>query len=187
MKTPSALALSDGDGTLKALTVWQPWASLIVYRVKPYEFRARRPPAGMVGRRIAIHAGARPVQLAELRDLVDRLSGSEAWTTGLMPAALDFLKRALEAPGLLPLSAVLGTAVLGAGVSAGELAPELRLTVNDSDRLNHCNFGWPLSEVERFDVPVPARGAQGFWAWRRPAAAPTVAASGIAETDHVRV
>ena len=167
MNAPSVLEAIEDDGTLGALTVWQPWASLIVYRVKPYEFRSRRPPAGRVGRRIAIHAGARPVRPAEVRDLVDRLAGEDAWTTGLLPDALDFLKRALDAPGLLPLSAVLGTAVLGQGVAANEIAPGLA-RLNDSDRQDHSMFGWPLSDVERFDEPVPARGAQGFWPWRRP-------------------
>lgn len=185
MNAPSALEAVDDDEILKALTVWQPWASLIVYRVKPYEFRGRRPPSALVGRRIAIHAGARPVRPAEVRDLVDRLAGDEAWTTGLLPEALDFLKRALEAPGLLPLSAVLGTAVLGQGVPAYEIATGFA-ALNDSDRMEHCNYGWGLSEVERFDEPVPARGAQGFWPWRRPGGALTGAAGVAPPASHVR-
>jgi hypothetical protein len=43
-----------------ALTVWQPWASLIIKDFKPYEFRGWPAPRSLVGRRLAIHTGARP-------------------------------------------------------------------------------------------------------------------------------
>lgn len=44
-----------------ALTIWQPWASLIAAGCKPYEWRGWRVPRNMIGRRIGIHAGARRV------------------------------------------------------------------------------------------------------------------------------
>lgn len=43
---------------MRALTVKQPWASLIASGVKRIENRSWRPPAALVGQRIAIHAGA---------------------------------------------------------------------------------------------------------------------------------
>jgi len=36
------------------------------------------------------------------------------------------------------------------------------MTATGSD---HQVFGWPMLDVKRFDVPVPAKGAQGFWTW----------------------
>lgn len=42
-----------------ALTVRQPWADAIVYGPKRVENRTWKPPAAVVGRRIAIHAGLR--------------------------------------------------------------------------------------------------------------------------------
>lgn len=53
--------------TYPVLTVFQPWASLIAEQLKPLEFRSRKPPAKYVGRRIAIHASARKVVVAEVR------------------------------------------------------------------------------------------------------------------------
>ena len=47
---------------MKALTIWQPWASLIAMGAKPYEFRGWKPPKSLIGQRLAIHAGARPVK-----------------------------------------------------------------------------------------------------------------------------
>ena len=35
----------------------------------------------------------------------------------------------------------------------------------DSDRIDHSKFAWPLTDIERFEPVVPARGAQGFWDW----------------------
>jgi len=40
-----------------AITVRQPYAGLIVAGLKPYEFRSAKPPARMIGQRVAIHAG----------------------------------------------------------------------------------------------------------------------------------
>jgi hypothetical protein len=48
---------------MKARTIWQPWASLIMIGAKPYEFRGRSYLAyidhPLPGERIGIHAGAR--------------------------------------------------------------------------------------------------------------------------------
>lgn len=35
----------------------------------------------------------------------------------------------------------------------------------DSDRIDHQKFAWPLTDIEKFEPPIPARGAQGFWHW----------------------
>lgn len=43
---------------MRALTVKQPWASLIASGEKIIENRSWRPPAALIGERIAIHAGA---------------------------------------------------------------------------------------------------------------------------------
>lgn len=48
---------------MKALTVWQPHATLIVHGPKDIENRNWKPPAAVVGHRIAIHAG-RTIDLA---------------------------------------------------------------------------------------------------------------------------
>lgn len=48
--------LTDG---MKALTLWQPWASLMAEGVKSIETRSWRAPDALIGQRIAIHAAAR--------------------------------------------------------------------------------------------------------------------------------
>ena len=152
---------------MKALTMWQPWASLIMAGAKPYEFRSWPAPRALRGQRIAIHAGARPVRRNEVADLVMRLRSPEAWTTALRPEiALPMLERALQHPGHLPLASVLGTATLGEPKRAFEIVDEFGAQLNDSDRDQHSNWAWPLTDIETLEPFQPAKGMQGFWEWR---------------------
>ncbi len=157
---------------MKAITVWQPWASLIMVGAKPFEFRPKSflayvsPPR--IGERIVIHAGARPIKPAEVEDLLSRLDDPDN-TTGLEPAlARKLLERCRAAAKYqaLPLGAGLGTAIIGKPRNAGHI---FRMPVADSDRaaedLSAFNWAWPLSDVKPFDAPIPMRGAQGFWNW----------------------
>jgi hypothetical protein len=62
---------------MKALTIWQPWASLIMAGAKPVEWRGWPCPRWIVGQRIAIHAGARPARPAEIADIIARIDDTE--------------------------------------------------------------------------------------------------------------
>lgn len=151
---------------MKALTVWQPWASLIAHGFKPYEFRSWAAPDSMVGQRIAIHAGARKVRRDEVQDLILRLrQPNMGWTVALKPEALPWLEGVLVAPDSLPRSAVVCTAVLGAPVLGESVAGEFGGAVNDSQRYEHSNYAWPMGDVQMLDFPAPATGKQGFWHW----------------------
>lgn len=152
---------------MKALTIWQPWASLILIGAKPYEFRGWKVPGFMLGQRIAIHAGARPVKPGEVKDLIARLATpSLAWSTALRAeVALPLLELALRNPSSLPRSSLLCTAVLGQAVNGFSVAGEFGGVVNDSDRAEQANWAWPLSDIEPLVPPVEAKGAQGFWDW----------------------
>lgn len=150
---------------MKALTIWQPWASLIIEGVKPYEFRSWPAPRSIWGQRIAIHAGARPVRKGEVAVLVASLRRAEAWTTALKSEALAFLEHVHTAPGMLPLSCILGTVVIGEPIPSTRIIAGFGGPVNDSDRVEHSNWAWPLTSIERLLPPEPARGAQGFWDW----------------------
>ncbi len=148
------------------LTVWEPWASLIVAGAKPYEFRGYPVRRSLIGKRIAIHAGARPVKKDEVRDLLLRLQGPEPWTTALKPEiAVPLLERVLTSPAILPRSHVLATAVLGEPTPAWRIVGEFGGAMNDSDRDAHSNWAWPVSEVRPYQPPIAASGAQGFWRW----------------------
>jgi hypothetical protein len=151
--------------TYPALTIWQPWATLITEGLKPYEFRTWPAPRSLWGKRIAIHASARKVKREEVQDLLLRIRKDGARTQRLRPGAEDLLERALSAPGILPLSSVLCIATLGE-----PLAPRrVKAAMGRPDEPEgDFNWAWPLTDIERLEPFVPASGAQGFWAWERP-------------------
>ena len=82
---------------MRAITLHQPWASLIAHGVKDIETRSWPPPQTMVGQRIAIHAGKRivgPRSLnLETQEAIEGLYGPQ-W------------------PKVIPAGAVVATAVL---------------------------------------------------------------------------
>lgn len=167
---------------MKALTIWQPWATLIMIGAKPYEFRSWKPPRSLIGERLAIHAGARPVRASEVRALVMALRGDPRMSNPCLHGnlALPVLERVLSALGkspdslfgtteqlTLPLSAVLGTAIVGEPKRGDECAREFGQGAgNDSDREGTFNWGWPLERIEHFSPPVEQCGAQGLWDFR---------------------
>jgi hypothetical protein len=154
---------------VKALTVWQPWASLIIIGAKPFEFRKWLAPSWLQGQRMVNHAAARKVDWREVQQLVRLLEagGRYAAQTCLKPEiALPFLREAMDDPALLPLAAGLGTVKVGQPRNGLEIAAEFGVPrANDSDRDGHANWGWPMLEIERWETPFPMRGAQGLWNW----------------------
>ena len=155
---------------MKALTIWQPWASLIMIGAKPYEFRSWMAPRSLVGKRLVIHAGSRAMKSAEVTNLIDRLTDDElAWSTALhRESALPFLET-LRRANQLPLGAGIGTAIVGVSREGAHIAAEFgATTINYSDRDLHSNFGWPLTDIELWDEPIRMSGKQGLWNWPDP-------------------
>lgn len=143
---------------MKALTIWQPWASFVAVGAKKHEFRHwdyRERSPRLVGQRIVIHAGTRPVRRVEVLDLYERLRIGE--TDLDIALARDMLEKSNDGRSLL-LAHGLGTAVLGTPKKATEL-------FGDSDRIDHEIWAWPLTDWRPFVPPVPMRGFQGFWHW----------------------
>lgn len=161
---------------MKALTLWQPWASLVVAGCKPYEFRGWRAPASIVGHRIVIHAAAKKIDAEEIgnmlfvlsmRETCDEIARAAAELCLVPELAVPVLNAALE--GKLPMSAGLGTAIVGEPRNGIEIATEFGVPrANDSDRDEHANWGWPMLYIERWAEPIAMRGAQGLWNWPTP-------------------
>lgn len=163
---------------MKAFTIWQPWASLIMIGAKPYEFRSWKPPAWLVGQRMAIHAGARPVRVREVKALIDALNGRTSEQPCLRKdIALPMLERVLAALSkspdtlwgtdealTLPISHILGTVRVGEPKRGDLCALEFGEDAgNDSDRAGTFNWGWPMLDIQHFEPPRHAKGAQGLW------------------------
>lgn len=152
---------------MRAITIWQPWCSLIIIGAKPYEFRPKSfldySNHPKVGERVALHAGMRPVKQAEVVDLLQKCQEENGKHTGLIvDKAIPLLQRLMQASkcrGVIAEGAILGTAVFGEPRNAGTIFAGLP---HDSDR-GDFNFAWPMLEVRALPEPIHIRGAQGFW------------------------
>lgn len=133
---------------MPALSLWQPWATLIAVGAKRIETRHWAAPPSLIGRTIGIHAAKRKTELG-LRELEPFAS-------------------ALAGAGELPLGAVVATAVLdrcprmtGEAIARLEaLHPaEAAFGLYEPSR-----YAWVLRDVNPLPEPIPWRGGQGiFW------------------------
>ena len=124
---------------MRALTICQPYAELIVRGDKPIENRhwatAYR---GM----LAIHAGK-----------------SLQW----YDQEVDGDLYGLHLTDLV-LGAVVGTATLAACLHIDRAWPQRWRHLRDHEHASGP-WCWILEDVKRFPEPVPCRGAQGLWEW----------------------
>jgi len=147
---------------MKALTIWQPFASLIMIGAKPFEFRTwdyrlRHP--DVVDQRIVIHASVRPIRPPEVFEILQRIQRKDG--TLRNDVAMPLLERLLSAhkcEGVLELGAALGTAVIGRPRKFGG-----SFAIPAANKTVESMWAWPLGDVKKWHEPVPMNGAQGFW------------------------
>ncbi len=167
---------------MKALTIRQPWATLIALGVKTIETRSWRAPVSLIGQRIAIHAGSHRPLLADVGD----------WSTFYSPDRECFIMR--EHPdgrcADLPFGAIVATATLTdylPMVDTDHRGHHLRSLLicpsglfrsdrssqdDDYDLTDQLPYGWfapgrwawMLDDIKLCDL-VPAKGKQGVWEW----------------------
>lgn len=152
---------------MKALTIWQPWATLIVNGLKPFEFRRWAAPKVFVGRPLMIHAAARAVDRQDVHGLL--LSLQQGKPTSVEGASerqkaetVAFLERLLDDPSLAPRSVCLGHVLLG----GPRRAIDLFGTSHDPDEIDPDMWAWPMLGPQPLPEPIPAVGKQGLWEWR---------------------
>ena len=149
-----------------AITLHQPWASLIALGLKNVETRSWPAPERLLGQVIAVHAGRRAMRRPghrierELRDHVGR-----DWSQAI------------------PAGAVVATVTLAGMTRVQYVDPMTDHAVHDDSTEVGCAVGtrqtpidpwgdfscgrwlWFLDDVEALPEPVPALGHQGFWYW----------------------
>jgi len=165
---------------MRALTFYQPFASLIICGAKGFETRYHAPPRKMIGERFAIHAAKRePHTTIDFDDVTRREIEYQLKVHG-QPVIDD-----------LPLGVVLGAAVVVAAYRCGSrvqgrngpmfevLSYLCKNILTDEkprflpiDRMGDYSPGrwaWKLEDVKALDQPVPAIGRRGWWQWEPPA------------------
>ncbi len=136
---------------MKALTLTQPWATLVAIGAKTIETRSwstsyRGP--------VAIHAA----------------KGFPKWARAftMEPVCYEAVRYANQRPADLlaayPLGVVLATARL-VNVLPTEKINGISAQEEAFGDYSPCRFAWFLEDVKELDKPVPAKGALGLWEW----------------------
>ena len=162
---------------MRALTLYQPWAQLMVWGLKNIETRSWAAPRNLIGQRIAIHAGKREPRPTEWNIDVQRAVLQRAGSSHSMP-----MGAAVATARLIECMQVIGEPDDNGLVSCrgfGELgdAPEYEATITP-DRYGDFSVGrwlWVFQDLQRVE-PDPTNGRQGVWTL--PAAVAAESASG---------
>lgn len=139
---------------MKAITLWQPWASLIQWGEKRYETRSW--PTSYRGL-LAIHAGKQ----ADTQKLLDCNSFyREAFARHGIPFNPPLPAGAVlclvQLVDCCPTENVTRNALPGFGISQKE---------QQFGDYSSGRFAWKLENVRVLDSPIQYRGAQGLWDW----------------------
>lgn len=165
---------------MKAITLWQPWASLLAHGAKKYETRSW---ATKYRGPIAIHAAATP-----FKRIIKNVFPLHEWNYAPDYTAkrefVDFVSKYIDIDSLC-YGAVLATAELvGCYQIAADTFCHTRILVseNDIEPFGHDEisksddefifgdwtqgrYAWEFSNMTLLSEPIPAKGWQGLWNW----------------------
>lgn len=174
---------------MKAISLWQPWASLIACGAKWYETRHWAPPRDLIGQTIAIHA-AKKIEKGAAQFAEELIYGQHA--VGGFDLADKLYATFDDVPdemmgifghAAMPIGCIVCTARLDAAFQLGEPAegtgvPAARVVrrlvsrqMPDCFTVRYDDFGdyapgrwaWLLSDVKPLKPPPRATGRQGFF------------------------
>lgn len=163
---------------MKAISLWQPWASLCVLPcltdpitpVKPYETRDWPCPEKYIGKRVAIHAArrwtpeqVRTIQTESFMSKIMRLPETIRWQGSYQ----------------LPLGCIVGTVEIEGCWLVANFNDSPILARNNDGMMVYRNmptgdtlafgdfsigrYAWALRNPVMFQTPIPYKGAQGWF------------------------
>lgn len=138
---------------MRAISLWQPWATLIAIGAKQYETRSWN--VSFRGE-IAIHAArtANQLPIAKMHPFCDVL------------AAAGFTH-----PSMLPLGAVLCVAEVVDCIRVEMIRSLFSSQEKAFGNYADDRYAWMLANVRVLATPIPASGQQGIWDWHIPSEA----------------
>jgi len=131
---------------MKALTLHQPWASLIMLKHKTLETRHW---TTRYRGKLAIHAGKKwdRTLKAHTRALIESY-----------PILEDF-------PSRVPLGCILGVVELKGIYHAEAIRDKVPFMDTILGDLSDGRTAWDVKVLEVYNPPIPAKGQQGLWEW----------------------
>ena len=177
--------------TMRALSLWQPWASALVLGIKATETRSWPMPSGLRGATVAIHASKRRpsdhMLLGSARpwEIVANGLGNPGFHVKALEELLDAARDAL------PYGAIVGAVKFGAcflvreAYGVGPIVREVvveevngprhptayltRVQGHDAELgdFSQGRYLWQVEKAVRLETPIEARGHQGVFTLKR--------------------
>lgn len=138
---------------MKCLSIWDPWATLIMLGAKRYETRSWRPPRDLLGERIAIHASKNQEGLRLMA--TSPALASAVWTAF---HAAEHNDADPFRPGCIIATAILAHSIPTHGASALEVSSTEKQFGDWTDG----RFAWLLADIHT-GFAIPCRGRQGLF------------------------
>ncbi|MFV0353479.1 MAG: hypothetical protein ACK5JF_14430 [Oscillospiraceae bacterium] len=158
---------------MKAITIWQPWASLLACGAKKFE---TRPWATKYRGPIAIHAAATP-----FKRIIKKIFPLHEWEYAPdYSAKRRFVKRVSKFVDIdsLCYGAIIATGELMGCYKIGDSSkgsylldyPFAPVSFADEKELMFGDwtpgrYAWEITNVKILDNPIPEKGAQRLWTW----------------------
>lgn len=137
---------------MEALTLWQPWATLMAIGAKKVETRGWEMPRKIRGAWIALHAaGVATTPRDELRAAFD------------VPEIVRALARQDYTIRNLPAGAIVAVALAAKSIPTDTLRANVGHDELAMGYYAAGRHGWLFTRIVRLQEPILAKGAQGIW------------------------
>lgn len=138
---------------MKVISLWQPWASLIMLGLKRFETRSwatkHRGP-------LLIHASKKIVPWNELFQELSHADRCKIWIV---------INQAYGSYENMPTGAILGAVDVRQMYRTEQIKPQLSALEIACGDYSDNRFAWELKNTKPFDKPILAKGKQGLWNW----------------------
>lgn len=146
---------------MKAISLWQPWASLISTGAKTFETRGWKT---HYRGKLVICAAKGGLSKSDLADFV----GRKEFQIGLAPLLNEINSKSPIAsnalhPDQLPFGAAVCLVELTSCISTDVLPGNQYLSEKEFGDYSPGRYAWKLKLIERFAKPIPVKGKQGFF------------------------
>lgn len=143
---------------MKAISIWQPHASLLLLGPKRYETRGWAVPRSQLGKRVAIHAAKADGDLIEIAEyILSRKAGIPA-DERMDAYVAAILEAGYRSCGEMPRGCIIGSVILRESLAAEHVDDH-----NGFGDFSAGRFAWRVSDSKVLPKPVPFRGMQGFF------------------------
>lgn len=145
---------------MKAITIWQPWATLLALGEKENETRSRR--TNHRGK-IAIHAGLQIDREACEREPIKSVLAKHGYTADNLPTGAVVGIADLAECWAIGEDYTSGATVLfnGADGATREVNP-IEWALGD---YSFGRYAYQMKDVQKLVKPIRAKGQQGLWNW----------------------